>query len=150
MDFFLLKASFKYLFEPGWVINHTKIECFYIWQYVVWPPPSPTFVKNLFHLNFLTWGWPPSLLNGQCQQIYCFFLRLPLSKLEQFYDSPCFSHFIFRQIRSSLFSNVPPPIKCFISKKSGKSYTQSHILLIFLGVHYLMLGVRLPGCQLGF
>ena len=49
-----------------------KKECFYFWQYVLWPPPSPTFVKKLFHLNFLTWGWPPSLLFGQCPQIYCF------------------------------------------------------------------------------
>ena len=23
-----------------------KIECFKFWQYVLWPPPSPTFVKN--------------------------------------------------------------------------------------------------------
>ena len=43
-----------------------KIEWFYFWQYVLWPPPSPTFVKNSFIFNFLTWGWPPSLLFGQC------------------------------------------------------------------------------------
>ena len=36
-----------------------KIEWFYFWQYVLWPPPSPTFVKNSFLFNFLTWGWPP-------------------------------------------------------------------------------------------
>ena len=51
-----------------------KIQCFYFWQCVMWPPPSLTYVKKLSHLNFLTWGWPPSLLFGQCQQIYCFFL----------------------------------------------------------------------------
>ena len=29
-----------------------KIECFYFWQCVVWPPPSPTFVKKSFLFNF--------------------------------------------------------------------------------------------------
>ena len=43
-----------------------KIECFNFWQYVLWPPPSPTFVKNSFLFNFLKWGWPPPLLFGQC------------------------------------------------------------------------------------
>ena len=45
-----------------------KIEWFYFWQYVLWPPPSPTFVKNSFLFNFLTWGWPPpSYLDNVCK-----------------------------------------------------------------------------------
>ena len=49
-----------------------KIECFYFWQYVLWPPPSPTFVKKLFLFNFLKWGWPPSLIIWT-MSLYCFF-----------------------------------------------------------------------------
>ena len=84
------QSPFKWIFFiegilqiPLWPRLSTKsykIECFYFWQYVVWPPPSPTFVKKLFHLNFLTWGWPPSLLHGHCPQIYWFFFGgYPLS-----------------------------------------------------------------------
>ena len=53
-----------------------KIQCFYFWQCVMWPPPSLTYVKKLSHLNFLTWGWPPpSILFGKCPQISCFFFE---------------------------------------------------------------------------
>ena len=46
------------------------------------PPPSPTFVtKNIF-FQFFDMGLPRPLLFGQCQQIYCFFFRLPLSRCE--------------------------------------------------------------------
>ena len=45
-----------------------KIECFNFWQYVLWPPPSPTFVKKSFLFNFLKWGWPPpSYLDNVCK-----------------------------------------------------------------------------------
>ena len=55
-----------------------KIECFYFWQYVFWPPPSPTFVKKLSHLNF--WhgvDLPPSYMDN-VNKYTVFFLRLPL------------------------------------------------------------------------
>ena len=49
---FFIKSIFQI---PGWarLSNESyKIECFYFWQYVLWPPPSPTFVKKSFLFNF--------------------------------------------------------------------------------------------------
>ena len=51
--------------QKDWVTSY-KIECYYLWQNVLWPPPYPTFVRKLFLFNFLKWGWPSSLQFGQC------------------------------------------------------------------------------------
>ena len=51
--------------------------CF--WQYVLDPLPPRLLSKKHFFSIF--WhGVTSPLLFGQCQQIYCFFLRLPLKK----------------------------------------------------------------------
>ena len=51
-----------------------KIECFYFWQYVLWPPTSPTFVKKSFHFN----------LDNVFKYTGGFF-RVPLTKLVLLY-----------------------------------------------------------------
>ena len=50
-----------------------KIECFYFWQYVLWPPPFPTFV--------ISFDLPPSYLDKAFK--YTAFFMLPLTWIVQ-------------------------------------------------------------------